>query len=62
MSEYFYILVTSYPHDVGFVHGVFTSYEKAEEVLNSYDFGYDEKVTYIERVSANTFCYRCIEI
>ena len=57
-----YVLLTAYPHEGGFIHGVFSSYEKAKEALNSYDFGYDYPNTYIEKISKNNFHYRQIEV
>ena len=57
-----YVLLTIYPYDGGFIHGVFTSYEKAKEALNSYDFGHDHPYTYIQEISKDNFHYQQIEV
>ena len=59
---YLYIIISSYPYEGGFIHGVFTSYEKAKEALDGSDFGYDYPYTYIEKISKNNLQYRQIEI
>ena len=57
-----YILFTSYPYEGGYVHGVFSSYDKAKRAWGSeeFDFGHDD--TEIRELVLDNWEFQEIEI
>lgn len=59
---YLYILITSYPYEGGHIHGVFSTYEKAEQAMNSNGFDYGCIYTFIEKVKLNAFEFNQVDV
>lgn len=57
-----YILYTSYPYEGGYVHGVFSTREKAQQALDSEDFDFGHSETTIREVTMDEFIFQQIEI
>lgn len=57
-----YVLYTSYPHEGGYIHGVFGSREKAQEALDSEDFEWGEDNSFIEELTIDEFDFQGIDI
>ncbi|PIC72507.1 hypothetical protein [Sporosarcina sp. P17b] len=57
-----YVLYTSYPYEGGYVHGVFSTREQAQQALDSDDFDFGHSETYIQEVAKDNFIFQQIEI
>lgn len=58
----FYVLYTSYPHEGGYVHGVFSTQEKAQQALDSEEFVWGKDDSYIQEMTLDEFKFQEIEI
>lgn len=57
-----YVLYTSYPYEGGYIHGVFTTRDKAIQALEDEGFDYGHGNTYINEVDSDEFVFQEIEV
>lgn len=57
-----YVLYTSYPFEGGYVHGVFTTREKAQQALGSEEFEWVKDCSDIHEVELDEFKFQEIEV
>lgn len=57
-----YVLYTSYLYEGGWVHGVFSSHEKAQQAWDSEEFDYGHDDTTIREVTIDEFVFQQIGI
>ena len=57
-----YVLYTAYPYEGGHVHGVFSTYEKAKEALNSEGFDFGHEYSSIQELTLDKFEFQQLEI
>lgn len=57
-----YVLYTSYPYEGGFIHGVFSSREKAKQARKSTEMDFGEYDTYIGVVELDKFAFQQINV
>lgn len=56
------MLYTAYPYEGGYVHGVFSSQEKAQQARDSDEFEWGHNDTDIHEVTLDKFSFQEIEI
>lgn len=57
-----YVLYTVYPFEGGYIHGVFSTQEQAQQALDSDDFDFGHSNTYIREVEKDKFSFQQIDI
>ena len=57
-----YVLYTSYPYEGGYVHGVFSTQEKAQQALDSEEFDFGKDNSDIREMTLDEFNFQEIEI
>lgn len=57
-----YLLYTAYPYEGGFIHGVFTTYEKAEQARMGEGFEWGHEDSYIREMTLDELVFNKIEI
>lgn len=57
-----YVLYTAYPFEDGYVHGVFSSYEKAKQALGSEEFEWGQYDSDIHEMELDEFNFQEIGI
>ena len=57
-----YVLYTSYPYEGGYVHGVFSSHEKAQKARDSEEFEWGHDDTDIREMTLDEFKFTEIHI
>ena len=57
-----YVLLTIYPHEGGYIHGVFSSREKAKQARKSTEMDFGEDDTCIGVVELDKFAFQQIDV